>query len=612
MQKSFFFFLVLNIYFKNLNYEKFITYNFSFFISHNCFSQFNFQRSWGTYFGDERYQLSDSKLDSAGNLYIVGTLDGTQSTVFSSIVTNALSYKQNYGGGDSDGYIVKFNPAGAIIWASYLGGENTDKIRGIAIDSNENIYILGCTYSLTGIATSSSFQPINAGNGDYFISKFSSSGSIIWSSYYGGTDQDYDNSQDISLAKISFDGVNNIYIAASTFSTTLSTPGVFQAVRGTSNYLITKFDINGTKIWATYYGVDTFITSIKSNSYGVIITGTTNDCPPQHSYNTYYGSANGFKPLPSNCREIFLSKFDTNGQREWSTYYGGTAGESVLSNAIELKGDKIYLAGYSSNYTNQEVTTLNTYQPNCNINSNFIAQVNQDGTRNWGTYNGDAVNLIGQITPISSVITEDLSASFYNFGSTRLDANISSTDGYLTTPNNTNSNDAYICKFRNENEKAWGTYYGGELEEYNVQFHPYQTGSKFYILGSTKSLTQIASPNALQQNKTIFDSSNNTIQNVFNIFIAHFEPNPLSNTTFTENSFSIFPNPNNGTFKISFSNLVSENNTLELYDLIGHKIMSQKLNNTETVIETKNLSKGVYFAKITSENNSITKKIIIE
>ena len=33
---------------------------------------FNFQRSWGTYFGDERFYLQDSKVDKQGNLYLVG------------------------------------------------------------------------------------------------------------------------------------------------------------------------------------------------------------------------------------------------------------------------------------------------------------------------------------------------------------------------------------------------------------------------------------------------------------------------------------------------------------------------------------------------------------
>ena len=40
------------------------------FFSKNIKAQFNYQRSWGTYFGDERFELGDSKTDSQGNLYI--------------------------------------------------------------------------------------------------------------------------------------------------------------------------------------------------------------------------------------------------------------------------------------------------------------------------------------------------------------------------------------------------------------------------------------------------------------------------------------------------------------------------------------------------------------
>lgn len=568
------------------------------------FSQFNFQRSWGTYFGDERFELADSKIDRAGNLYIVGSFYGVDTTSLYPF-TNTTSHQQFYGGGDYDGFIVKFNPQGNIVWGTYFGGFGEDKIKAIDIDNNDNLYIIGYTLSNTNIATIGAFQEGLGGNRDAFISRFSEDGNLVWSTYLGGNETDEGN-------EIAFDSQNYIYIGCnSTNSEDLATTGVFQEIKGNSSSLIAKFDIAGNRIWASYFGIGRSIFDIKANLNSVYVTGSTNDCPPNNSYNTYYGTPNGFKPLPSNCREIYLSKFNTIGQREWSTYYGGNESEGTNKNSIALKDNKIYLSGTSPDYINQEVATSNTFQPFSNNASNFVVQFNEDCTRNWGTYNGNYSNS-SNVFPFSSVILEKQSNSFYNYGSTGMDNNITTADGYLTTTNSQFSSDAFICKFTDQNTKSWGTYYGGELEERDIDFHNYNNGNKFYIVGTTQSLTQITTINGLQQTKQVFDTVNYTQQSAYNIFIAHFEPNPLSNTTFIQNLFSIFPNPNSGVFTIKLNYDNFENSTLEIFDILGKKLFTQTLTNEQTIINTNNIAKGIYIIKLNIDNQTITSKIVVE
>ena len=576
-----------------------------FFISTFANAQFNFQRSWGTYFGDERFEFSDSKVDSSGNLYIVGSIYGANLTNLL-LFTNSSSYQQNYGGGDYDGFIVKFNPQGTIVWGTFFGGFNSDRIEAIDFDNNDNLYIIGETLSNSNIATTGSFQENLIGGGDNFISKFSSSGAIVWSTYFGGSGIDYS----INSGKISFDGVNSIYISSKIFSPDLATPNVFQETISPNQ--ISKFDLNGNRIWTTYYGINT-IWDLKASSFGIFTTGKTNDCPPNHSYNTYYGTPNTFKPLPENCVELFLSKFNSNGQRIWSTYYGGSQGEGIsINNSLDLNFDKIFIAGISPNYSSQEVATLGTYQSNSNGSSNFIAKFNQDSTRNWGTYNGNYnVNGGSLIAINSSVKTVKNENSFYNYGSTNIPSNIATSDGYLITLNNENSSDAYFCKFSDQNTKSWGTYYGGELNEQNIRFHPHNNESQFYIVGSTQSTTQIATTNGLQPNKQVFDLVNYNTLNAYNIFIAHFVPNALSNETLTNSSYSIYPNPNNGQFTVQLNSNDFIETSLEIFDMLGKKIYNQKLNSNQTTIYTKYIEKGVYLVKLTRGNQTTTSKIVI-
>jgi hypothetical protein len=577
------------------------------------YSQFNFQRSWGTYFGDDRFHLSDSKIDRDGNLYIIGTIDGSDITNLP-VFTNSSSYQLNYGGGNTDGFIVKFNPSGNMVWGTFFGGESAEKMGGIDIDSQNNLYIVGSTNSLTNIATPNSFQENNAGSGDYFISKLTSSGAIIWSTYYGGSGNDFDtfNSLDESRTKIAFDGSSNLYITGQTGSATLGTSNVFQENKGTSNYMISKFDINGNRIWTTYYGVDTSIKSLVANSNSVYVSGINVDCPPNHSYNTYYGTVGSHQPTPGSCKDVFLSKFNSLGQREWSTYYGGNNLEDTNFNSISLHNDKVLLAGRALNYTINEISTPSAYQPNCNNYgaSNFIAQFSENGVREWGTYNGNYTNT-NQPGSFPSNVVSDNTGNYYNFGSTAIPSDITTVGAYKEQKTDIYTQDGFVCKFDTNGNKIWGTYYGGESDEYNVRFHPYS--NSFYMVGASNSNTGIATSNGYQPAKQVFDLVNNTQQSAFNIFIAHFEPKPLSTESFDNTTISIYPNPSKGNFTISLKNNTLENTKLEMFDILGKKIRQENLTNNETIINTNDLSKGVYFAKISNKDNMFyNSKIVVE
>lgn len=81
----------------------------------------------------------------------------------------------------------------------------------------------------------------------------------------------------------------------------------------------------------------------------------------------------------------------------------------------------------------------------------------------------------------------------------------------------------------------------------------------------------------------------------------------LATTNFKLEKLAIYPNPSNGIFTISAGNISID--SIDLYDMTGKKI-DFKTNNEKTVIDLNAVSDGVYFVKITSNNQSTTKKII--
>jgi Beta-propeller repeat len=144
----------------------------------------NYQRSWGTYFGDERLQLNDSKVDSQGNLYLVGTAFGIEvDQYFWQVYNMPNPYHNSYIGGNSDGFILKFNTYGECIWGTYIGGLGSDSIESIDIDVNDNVYLVGSTNSDSGIATANAYQPIKSQGYDFIVVRFLSNGvldDLLW------------------------------------------------------------------------------------------------------------------------------------------------------------------------------------------------------------------------------------------------------------------------------------------------------------------------------------------------------------------------------------------------------------------------------------------------
>jgi len=85
----------------------------------------------------------------------------------------------------------------------------------------------------------------------------------------------------------------------------------------------------------------------------------------------------------------------------------------------------------------------------------------------------------------------------------------------------------------------------------------------------------------------------------------------LSNENFQLNNISVYPNPSKGVFNISLGDISPS--LLEVYDLTGKIIVSKKdiaITNYETIIDLSNVSQGIYFVKITADNQNIVKRII--
>lgn len=90
--------------------------------------------------------------------------------------------------------------------------------------------------------------------------------------------------------------------------------------------------------------------------------------------------------------------------------------------------------------------------------------------------------------------------------------------------------------------------------------------------------------------------------------------NAANETIKTENTLEkvqVYPNPvTNG--KITINTETNSNKTVELYDVLGKKILNTEMSSYQKEINVTHLKAGVYILKIAEKNNSITRKVIIK
>ena len=122
-----------------------------------------------------------------------------------------------------DAFAVKLTSSGTLAYSTYLGGTGVDTANAVAVDSSGAAYIAGQTYS-TDLPVVNAFQPVSGGGYDAFVAKLASTGdSVLLLSYLGGGGSD-------TATSIALDSSANIYVAGWTLSTNFPVVNGYQSV----------------------------------------------------------------------------------------------------------------------------------------------------------------------------------------------------------------------------------------------------------------------------------------------------------------------------------------------------------------------------------------------
>jgi hypothetical protein len=161
---------------------------------------------YSTYFGGSNSDYGFSiAIDDSGSAYITGETWSTDLPILNAYESTFQGADEYYGG---DAFVTKFSSSGnSIVYSTYLGGASGDGGSGIAVDSSDNAYISGSTYS-SDFPTQNPYQSTFQGFSDAFVTKLSSSGnSLVYSTYLGGIDGDHGYGIAVSAGEAYLTGV---------------------------------------------------------------------------------------------------------------------------------------------------------------------------------------------------------------------------------------------------------------------------------------------------------------------------------------------------------------------------------------------------------------------
>jgi hypothetical protein len=391
--------------------------------------------SWSTYLGGGNEDRGRGvTTDGNGNVYVTGYAE-------SGFPTTSGAYQGSYGGGErfgGDAFLSRFTNSGSLSYSTYLGGGSRDEGYGVTTDGSGNVYV-------TGVArfgfptTSGAYQTSNAGGDDAFLSKFSSGGSLSWSTYLGGNNGEGGEG-------VTTDGSGNVYVTGLADNTFPTTSGAYQgSFGGLFDAFLSKFTSSGSLSWSTYLGgsaIDAGRGVTTDGSGNVYVTGDAASGFPITS-GAYQGS------FGSGTQDAFLSKFTSSGSLSWSTYLGGSGFDRGFGITTDGSGN-VYVTG-SADTTFP--TTSGAYQTSYDSTTDaFLSKFTSSGSLSWSTYLG------GSNFDEGRGVTTDGSGNVYVTG--HAESGFPTTSGAYQQSNE-GGNDPFLSKFTSSGSLSYSTYLGG-------------------------------------------------------------------------------------------------------------------------------------------------------
>ena len=299
-------------------------------------------RSYGGTNSD--YALSIKPVSSGGYILCgsTGSVDGD------------ISGSKGYG----DGWILRLDPEGKLLWSLVLGGSDKDEFGDIIENKDGTFTAVGYTFSRDGDVSE------QHGNGDAWIVDVSADGKLLNSRTYGGSDRD-------AASGVIRNKDGNLVIVGTTYSKDLN-----PTASGDSDVWVFSVDPEGEIIWSKTFGGSGgefgHALTEKDGYYYVAAVATSRD---------------GDVKQLRGASDIWILKLNQDGDLIWSETYGGSFSDNVWD--IKPMRNGVIIVG-ETNSVDGDITN------NPRAPSTWVLLVDSEGNLLWQECIGDELPSSGQ------------------------------------------------------------------------------------------------------------------------------------------------------------------------------------------------------------------------
>jgi len=263
-----------------------------------------------------------------------------------------------------------------FVFAGFIGGNNTDKGCGIAVDSAGNVYVTGEVYS-TEATFPETVGPDLSHNGNYdaFVAKVDASGTgLVYCGYIGGSANDYGRG-------IAVDASGNAYVTGYTLSTQTSFPvvaGYDMTHNGLNDAFVAKVNAAGDAlVYCTYIGG-----SADDYGYGIAVDGSGNAFiagDTGSSEATFCEITGPDLSYNGDTSDAFVCKLNAAGTvRYYCGYIGGAYLDHGYGIAVDAMGNA-YVAGHTNSTEATFPVVVGPDLTSWAYGDAFVAKVNPSG-----------------------------------------------------------------------------------------------------------------------------------------------------------------------------------------------------------------------------------------
>lgn len=538
------------------------------------------------------------------------------------------------------GYAAKYDSNGVLKWvvytkhSIYARARDRNEIHFSVEDNEGNIYITGDSKTSFFDSTGSEIKidTDHVSVNENFIIKLDSSGKVIWvmqlkKVFLKKLFIDKKNNL-IATGYFGFRSKNDIYLNGNLSDTIGNTVSELPNSFSHSGHLIVKFNPDGSVIWDT----PIFIASSSTNDgivdldfdkfNNIYLTGAF-----QFRAEFYSSESNVNETMitnSSNDRELFLVKYDEEGQLQWklkSRTYNSLNDNTKPYSMVTDDDGNCFISGTNdmNTYTPPSRDTIHTFEntdgtlTQARVGLFFVSKVDSNGICEWirgaaKTYygighsilkNGNEICVLGKI---SDRIEYTVEATFTSTNGDDITLSIDRPN-YFIAIYDTNGNIKRIVQNGENDDIPIMQFFNGTTSFFKGLGNNYYMGFNFnsaYQISDYINFGHIIpSSNGWDGVVTRFTEDSG---------IIHY-PKSLSTDDVSINlsNYKIHPNPTEDILYITSKSQISK---LEIYNNIGQVVL---LELNKASIDISSLNTGLYFIKIKDEiGNSEIKKFIKE